>query len=64
MVGLWRHLDEVIATWAWGHKVACSVNLLSIVVSFHADTDLGAVRHHLPRIILCGGLILMNFIHR
>ena len=62
MLGLWRHLDEVIAT--WGHKVACSVNLLSIVVSLHADADLGAVRHHLPRIIFCGGLIIRNFTHR
>lgn len=60
MMGLWRNLKEVVTTW-W-HIVACSVNLLSIVVCLHADTDLGAVRHHFPRIFSCGILILMNFI--
>ena len=46
MMGLWRHLDEIIAT--WGNIVAGSVNLLPIVVCLHADTDLGAVRYHFP----------------
>ena len=46
MMGLWWYPDEIITS--RGHIVAGSVNLLSIVVCLHADTDLGAVRYHFP----------------
>ena len=52
-------LDEVVSSWR--DKVACSVDLLTMIVCLHAHADLGAVRHHF--IIQGRGFIIRCFVH-